>query len=319
LEENLLGHLLKANDADTARVTETRLADDPSAIHDLTVLRRALLPLAADRDDVDAPSDLWVRTLTRVAEHLVATEGPTARREDARTEDLIRQAALFADSHPASISVSPAPMSEAVPLRARRRNVIAVVGLSASVLALVFPVVVHVRQHNQRMACQNGMQQFYQAAVRYSDDNRGQFPQVPEGQVAASAAVTLQRLGYLPEGARIACPAGGPENTEPATMANYAYSLGFRDQSGRLWGLERRPECDVLPILADAPIRHGRQALPGNHPYGHNVLFAGGNVRFCTSANVGVNGDDIFCNANGKVGAGLFPTDSALGRPLELP
>jgi prepilin-type processing-associated H-X9-DG protein len=163
------------------------------------------------------------------------------------------------------------------------------------------------------------MQQFYEAAAGYSENNDGKFPQVPDGQVAATAAVTLKQTGYLPSNARLTCPAGDPEQAVPAAIANYAYSLGFRDKEGQLWGLDRRPENDMLPILADAPMRQGREAFPGNHRHGQNVLFAGGHVRFCTSPNVGVNGDDIFCNAHGRVAAGLFPNDSALGRPDELP
>ena len=51
---------------------------------------------------------------------------------------------------------------------------------------------------------------------------------------------------------------------------------------------------------------------PANHRGGYNVLFIGGNVRFCTSPNVGVDGDDIFVNQASQVAAGLNRMDSVL-------
>jgi hypothetical protein len=116
---------------------------------------------------------------------------------------------------------------------------------------------------------------------------------------------------------QIVCPAA--QTSSPAGFVDYAYSLGFREPSGRLHALDNRPENAKVPILADAPLRLGSTAKPCNHRHGQNVLYAGGNVAFCTTNTVGVNGDDIFCNVKGQVGAGLFPTDASLGRANEEP
>ena len=110
-----------------------------------------------------------------------------------------------------------------------------------------------------------------------------------------------------------------PAATVPATLATYAYTLGFRDEAGQLRGVDRAPGSDLVPILADAPVRQETMAVPVNHRRGQNVLFAGGNVRFYTTSNVGLNADDIFCNRLGKVGAGVDPEDTVLGRPNERP
>lgn len=319
MEEKLLGHLLKANEPGTDREIEARLASDATAARDLEILRRAVAPLAADRDEVDPPADLWVRTLSRVAEHIVTTEGPVAPAEPTQTEDLLRRAALLANASPIAPRVSPAPAkSEALPFAPRRRNVIAMLGLSAALLSFVFPGIVHVRRSAQQTGCADTMRQFYYAASGYSDTNDGQFPQVEEGRTAATAAETLKEFGYLSSDKRFTCPAA-PEQAGPASLANYAYCLGFRDESGRLRGLDRKPENSMLPIMADAPIREGRQALPGNHYRGQNVLFADGHMRFCTTSLVGVDRDDIFLNKEGKVGAGLYRDDSALGCWNEIP
>lgn len=318
MEDKLLGHMLKANDAETTLEVERLLADDPSAIHDLAVLRKAIAPLEATREVFEPRADLWLRTLSRVAEHMVATEGPTSTADAGRTGEMIRRAAALASPPPARPRVRPAPpVSDPMPSDSGRRNIIAMIGLSASVLALVFPVVVHVRQQRDRATCQNSMRQFYVAASDYSDSNNGHFPRVEDGMVAASAAEALKLAGYLPQEDRIVCPASQAANGQG--FVNYAYSLGFRDSMGELNGIDRRPEFGNTAILADAPLRQGSQAVPCNHRHGQNVLFIGGNVQFCTTPTVGVNGDNIFYNAKGQVGAGLFPHDTSLGRDNERP
>jgi hypothetical protein len=320
VEENLLGHLLKANDPATTREVERRLASDPVAVHDLATLRAVLAPLEAAREEYEPPADLWNRTLARVAEHIVATEGPTARADDSLTDEAIRRAAAVADPIvPARPIAASAGGSDAGAPPARRRNVVAALGLSLAVVALVLPFAIHLRIQQRQVACQNTMREFYQAAANYSENHNGEFPKVADGKPAATAAEALKLSGYLSEQTRFTCPAAPPEESAPVALANYAYSLGFRDESGHLQGLDRRPGSDVMPILADAPMRTGGHVLPVNHRHGQNVLFAGGNVRFCTTPTVGVDGDNIFTNVRGEVGAGLHRLDSVLGRPEEIP
>src|SRR5262245_45644894 len=69
MDENLVGYLLDALDPATQREVEAYLEADPRARERLDLLRRALEPLAADREDPDPSPDLVVRTLGRVAEH----------------------------------------------------------------------------------------------------------------------------------------------------------------------------------------------------------------------------------------------------------
>ncbi|HEX3151911.1 MAG TPA: hypothetical protein VHR66_27815 [Gemmataceae bacterium] len=320
MEDKLLGHLLKANDAATQREVEQHLTNDPAAIHEMAVLRRALAPLEADREDIIPPSDLWIRTLGRVAEHMVATEGPVSRVDDSRTAELIRRSAAMADTAPTAATIRPAPPpSDVLPTPARRWNVVAVIGLSLALLALAAPAVVHVRARQQQLACENTMGLFYKAASGYSDTNQGNFPQVPDGMPAATAAVTLKDAGYLSPNDRFTCPSAPADATVSMALATYAYTLGFRDENGELRGLDRGPGDSQLAIFADAPSRRDAMALPINHRHGQNVLFADGHVRFCTTSTVGMNGDDIFTNQNGQVGAGINRTDTSLGRPNEKP
>jgi hypothetical protein len=319
VEEDLLGHLLKANDPATTRAVERRLATDPAAVHELAALRAALAPLEAAREEFEPPADLWIRTLARVGEHIVATEGPVSPLGGSQTDELLRRANAVADLAPAGATISPSGGSEFTSAPRRRRNVVAFAGLSLALMALAAPAVLHVRIKQKQVACQSTMGDFYVALAGYSDTHEGHFPKVPDGKPAATAADTLKMSGYLAHEVRFTCPAAPPESTTPTVLANYAYCLGFRDDRGELKGLDRAPGYDVMPILADAPVRRNSQVLPVNHRNGQNVLFAGGNVRFCTASTVGVAGDDIFTNARGEVGAGLHRLDSVLGRPEEIP
>ena len=316
MEENLLGHLLKANDPATQRLVEERLANDPSAPHDLSVLRAALAPLAADREVFEPPEDLWINTLGRVAAHIVAVEGRVETAGGVPVEDMIRRAAASAAA-PAG-AIRPAPGETATVPGAPRRNVFAFIALSVAVLALVLPAVVHVRARNQQLGCQDSMVQFYQAAVGYSDNHDGRFPQVGDGERVASVVDTLKTAGYLSDSKRLTCP-GAPPQDGPVAIAHFAYTLGFREPDGTLRGLERGLQSDLFPIFADAPLRTASGVVPVNHRHGQNVLFAGGKVEFRTNPFAGPNGDDIFYNQDGKVGAGVCEIDAALGRNDERP
>ena len=93
---------------------------------------------------------------------------------------------------------------------------------------------------------------------------------------------------------------------------NYAYPLGYWEGEN-LRGF-RRDMDDGQPIMADAPGTTGRNANSDNHGRrGQNVLFVGGQVRWCITRTVGPEGDDIFLNQNNEIGAGLSREDVVLG------
>lgn len=310
MEENLLGHLLKANDAPTQADVDRSLANDPRARQMLQDLEGVFAPLAADQDEFEPPSDLFVRTLARVAEHIVYVEGPAPRpRSSVET--------IFGRSKLPQPTIVPSE-SNPVPLTPKARTWLAPVGLTLAALALVLPAIVHLRQQSQQIACQNNLRQFHQGLVGYSETNDNKFPQVKTGEQVLTVGRVMERSGYLPPEV-MNCPVQVADaNAAPLVLAGYAYSLGYRE-GDELRGLSRDTQNEFLPILADAPRRRGIDAVPVNHRHGQNVLFVGGNVRFCTTATVGVQGDNIFCNSKDEVGAGLTKWDSVLGRAEETP
>src|SRR5262249_52643830 len=149
-------------------------------------------------------------------------------------------------------------------------------------------------RHRQNLtACQDHLRQLYASFDSYADLHQDRFPQIteePPNNTAASFVSELREAGVLQDQPASGCPAG------PGAFGTYAYPLGSRDEAGNLHGLRRdptQPSWSFLPLAADRPAV-GRTAPNPDHRNGQNVLYAGGNVRFCTSANVGVDGDDIY-------------------------
>src|SRR5882724_9466945 len=67
MDDNLLGYLLGSLDDAGNRHVEAYVHGSPDASRKLAVLKKALRPLAADRDDSVPPVGLAERTLARIA------------------------------------------------------------------------------------------------------------------------------------------------------------------------------------------------------------------------------------------------------------
>ncbi len=191
-------------------------------------------------------------------------------------------------------------------------------------LALVASGISKARQRQNELLCQNGLRTLHTGLASYADaDPRGRYPQVGTDALptADSFAAALADMGCLPAGYKAACPVS-------TDCRAYAYTLGFRDgRGGEVLGL-RRPtatetpgEFDLMPVAADVPANGFAPAGFPVSPHGAcmNVLFVGGNVRPTTSPLIGPNGDDIYFNLRGAIGAGLTRTDAVLGGPGTRP
>jgi prepilin-type processing-associated H-X9-DG protein len=163
----------------------------------------------------------------------------------------------------------------------------------------------HLRREQAKLGCQDGLRQAHFALANYSSGHGGMLPPVteqPPHNYAGAFIPILQESGQLPAGMP-PCPIAVVVATPHA--GGYAYSIGYRTPDGQLHGLRRVDGSDLWPVMADRP-------TPVSHGNGHNVLFLGGNVRFCTTSNVGVAGDDIFNNQRGEIAPGLHELDASL-------
>lgn len=308
---DLLGYLLNLDEPEDRVAVERRLSDDPAVRRELDLLRRGLKPLEADREAPVPPRDLVARTIARVAGHICANqprlgiELPTVQPSGES-----RLPRLSADKWRAILNQM--DRREVVPSRWQTSDLV----IAASVLLIGFGVVLaglpYLRHRATLTACQNHMRQLYAALDGYADRHSGQFPQIPDDPSSATVASVLTELrqsGDLPQPEKTGCPAS------PLGFASYAYTLGYRDDDGRLHGLSRTVplvSASILPLAADRPAI-GRTSPNPDHRTGQNVLFLDGHIMFCTTGRIGVDGDDIYRNQLGQVRAGVSLFDTVLG------
>jgi hypothetical protein len=307
MDEHLVEYLLETLDPVTHHRVEAYLRNNPEAQDRLDLLRQALEPLTEDLD-VEPPPGLALATLDRVAE----------------LRGLLPRAPINSAGGPE------------FPARrgARRIDWLVAACLLVVVGGLALPVVVAQWRQQQKVACANNLRKLSVALLSYSDSRDGAFPPVePEGaRGIAGIFVPLLTDAGLAQDVSVVCPAQGNQEPERVTTrqleelyhddpvrfqtvaaglaGHYAYCLGY-EQNGQLCGL-RRDSGDALPILAD---RGGASTdNSANHGgAGQNVLFIGGNVRWCVQPTAGVQNDHIYVNHRNCVGAGVSRIDTVLG------
>jgi hypothetical protein len=311
MDEMLVEYLLNSLDADEQRDIEERVQHEPELRDRLAALRRTLAPLAVDAEAPEPSPRLVLDTLARVAEEHCRQPAPPPR------------------------LVLP---SEAAPARRwfRRADLVAAAVVLLLVGALAGPWLVRQWQDYQIRACQRNLAVFWNGLQFHSELHHGAFPQLEAAGSRSFAGIVVPILNdnkLLGHDASILCPAIGKRKPDERSVSDlnslweqsspeqyraairdvggsYAYPLGYWD-GPRLVGLHRDSN-DTQPIMADAPgASHVTSANHGGR--GQNVLFVGGQVRWCTSCYVGPDGDDIFVNKNNEVAAGLYHDDVVLG------
>jgi hypothetical protein len=326
MEENLIGYLLRALDPEAQRQTEEYLRTHPDAAAQLERLRAALAPLEADRREFDPPADLFERTIAGVAEHACRDGARLETADDARFPSAAAEAVLLDPPRwvpPAAARlrnrfVPPRGESEGGAPTWRARDLLVAAAILVLTVGSLLSGVSLLHQKRDLLACQNNLRQLHAALASYSELNGGSFPVVaetPPNDRAGSFVHLLAAAGLI-DGRPAVCPAVFAPQADRSDPVGYAYTLGYRDDQCQLRGLRRDPRLpdnDQLPILADDP-----PPRPG-HRTGQNVLLINGQVRFCTHANVGVAGDDIYLNLAGQVGAGLHGYDTVLGSSTARP
>lgn len=317
MDELLIGYALDALDEPAQRQVEAYLAQNPKARERLALLEQSLAPLAADEYPVEAPDRLVERTLARVAERICSPHQP--------------------DDLPTAPPVSRSSVSSPRTWW-RRADVLVAACLILTLLGVGLTILNNMRAPSSAAnvaLCKNNLRQFHFALQHYHDHYR-QFPNVSREaprDVAGMVVPMLSDAGVLPEGTSVGCPGVGSrlvcslsvaslramsdedfDKHAPTLSLCYAYSLGYRDNTGMQRGPGDVPpgSWSQLPIMADRPPAEGIIRNSINHSKdGQNVLFADGHVAFLDRRIGG--GDDIFLNRENRVGAGLDVNDFVLG------
>jgi prepilin-type processing-associated H-X9-DG protein len=227
----------------------------------------------------------------------------------------------------------------------RRVDVLVAASIAVTVVGLLLPGLLHLRVLGMQTQCENNLRELWRGLNAYQTQHQA-LPDIASAPrpVAGMVIPILRDAGVLSSQLVACCPGAADgaaclnvsvhelanmpgrdfERAAPKLLPGYAYSLGFRDDAGRLHGpAASLPDVPAaqMPILADAPgtpVSFGNSA---NHSgRGQNVLFADGHVSFATRRTAGLKeGDDIYLNQANKVAAGLGSHDVVLGTGAATP
>lgn len=353
MDDLYLAYILDTLTPAERAAVEAHLAAHPEAAREVAFIRRAVAPLAADRDAFDPPPGLVAATVAHTARFLVRhglawaadpkeTLKPGAKppvpsaqllaelAARAHASDLTPTTALSppspgvvpatgAPSSPTRLVPPPEASGPVFPNWWRRPDAIVATLIAVLAVGMGVTAVGKVREERNVAACQSRLHELHQAMIGYSDVRNGRFPQVgtPQVPTAGSFADELTRAGQVPFGLAAACPVA-PTTDALATPPRYTYTLGYYGPGGTVVGLRRGadPEADDwVPLAADLPAVGPDSA----HARGQNVLFVSGAVRLATTPAAGPNGDDIYHNEAGLSRAGFHRLDASLGRPTDRP
>jgi hypothetical protein len=341
-QEDLLGYVLGALDAQEHRDVQQLIDQNPEIEEQLLHLKNAVLPLDC-LDSSGQPPGLARRTCEFVAgwDHSPRASELAESKEEKSTYD--RQASLAAMIDNAVQADGPQkpiarlrstvsqrmlhPKSWSVP------DVLVGMALIAIMAGLLFPTISYTRHNSRIVGCQNNMSQVGVALMNFSSAHDGQFVPIPRnGRLASvgSFGPILKDAGFVIDDSVFSC-AGVAANLPPVHIPSCDQIRNARDddeinhlrrtQSGHFgytmghviddqYHAPRNTGRSNVVLVADQP-----SCLPGristNHGgKGQNCLFGDGRVAYVVGSAYG--DDAIFENDYGVVGPGSSPFDNVI-------
>ncbi len=341
-EENLLGYVLGALDAQEQRDVQTAIDADPQLEERLLEIKNAMSPL--DYIETAGPRPgLARRTCERVSSNhfdVPITRASCHRfaRDNSPTDSFNRQESNLTQTNPNNhlkISAS------------QRRNLLrtstwslpdflVAVALMAIIAGVLFPAISYTRYNSRLTCCQNNLQQLGMSLLKFSDTNDGRFIEIPlTGPLAVSGsfAPILKDAGFVDDDTLFACAGVAANCTDDAlvhiptleavktatgarlvhlqrTMAgHYGYTLGYCTTEG--YCPPKNLGRTNVVLLADTPSLNLTGRISRNHGgYGQNCFFEDGHVQFISGDSIG--DDAIFVNDSNLVAPGCRPDDNVI-------
>ncbi len=324
-QEDLLGYVLGALDAQEQRDVQQLIDDNPELEEQLLEIKSALVPLDCIETSGPRPG-LARRTCETVASYpldqLAGEELPTLSRTT-----LSRPTAGNEDPK-ASLSSSE---------KTEGRNLFhfsgwsipdfAVTAAALAILAgILFPTVSHVRYNSRLLACQNNLTQVGNALIRFSEMNCGCFVEIPRsGPLSASGsfAPILKDCGLIEDDNLFACAGVASDtpvhiptvemivNADHDQLArfhqilcgHFGYTMGHCED--RRYCPPKNYSRSNVVLIADQPSLNGR--ISTNHAgCGQNCYFEDGHVAFIKGDCIGE--DAIFVNDHNLVAPAFAPS-----------
>ena len=348
-QEDLLGYVLGALDAQEERDLQTIIDANPEIEDELLELRHSMLPLeslaggerGAPRPGLARRTCEFIANIEREPQHSLAEfsaiDAIDLGIDPADLGPVAEQAALApAVSHSRFSSFT----DRFVHTRSWSRvDMLAAVAMAAIFACILFPAISHSRFQSRVVACQQNLGEVGTAMLVYADLHQGQFFNPTDADITSNAtslvAPVLKTGGFIEDDAMFTC--AGRSDANPARIptlqqlrnakgeqlsslrkrmgGDFGYSLGFVD--GDRYHAPQNNGSSHTVLIADMP----SSSMPGrssaNHGgNGQNCFFADGHVDFIPTPTIG--DDAIYENDLGIVGPGVSEQDNVIA-PSNLP
>lgn len=350
-QEDLLGYVLGALDAQEERDLQEQMDASPEIEEQLLEIRHAMSPLESlTFGETGSRPGLARRTCELVASL------KQSKQDLFEDSDAIRE--MFNDAPAADVSAAVTPITrdsaEVQPASSFSRmtdrfvhpgswsrvDVLAGIAILAIFASILLPAISNSRFQGRIASCQHNLNQVGTAMLVYSDLHNGHFINISGVSLASTNpglfAPVLKSNGFIEEDTLFAC-AGRMESEPPRIPTlqqirsargsqldtlkrrmggHFGYALGFFEDDNE-YSAPRNDGSSHTVVIADMPSAD----LPGrssrNHGgKGQNLFFADGHVKFVPSHTIG--DDAIYENDLGIVGPGLGEQDNVIA-PCHLP
>lgn len=351
-QEDLLGYVLGALDAQEERALQEQIDARPEIEEQLLELRHAMSPMESlTLGDTGSRPGLARRTCELVAnlnkhgkQELFEESDAVAEMFGGTDSDAIRE--MFDDTPAVDAALEPASSFSRLTDRLvhpgtwSRVDMLACVAIMAIFASILMPAISQSRFNSRVASCQHNLNQVGTAMLVYSDFNSRNFINVSGVSSAATNAglfaPVLKDSGLIRDDSVFAC--AGRLESEPLKIpslqqirtargvqlsalkrrmgGHFGYSLGFLEEGGQ-YSAPRNDGSSHTIVIADMP----SVDLPGrsseNHAgKGQNCFFADGHVEFVSTHAIG--DDAIYENDLGIVGPGIGEHDNVIA-PCHLP
>ena len=342
-QEDLLGYVLGALDAQEHRDLQQLIDDNPEIEEQLLAIKSSLVPL----DCLDAPSFrpglarrtcelvAGLQTQQRNAAEAQSTGYPSSNRplvESILAESNASNASSVGTIVPASMKESGYLERTSPPRSWSFMDCVVGVAICAVLAGIVLPALSYSKHQSAKVACQDNMQSLGRAFMTYSETNDGRFIDIPcsgNMNVCGSYAPILKNAGLIDSDDIFAC--AGVQSEKPVFIpsvdqiesscgqrlayykqimgGHYGYTAGHMENNKHC-GPTNLGRSYVL-LLSDKPSRTLEGRRSKNHGgYGQNCLFEDGRVEFVRGHAYGE--DPIFVNERGIVAPGCHEGDNVI-------
>ena len=343
-QEDLLGYVLGALDAQEQAAVQQYIDQHPSVEEELLHIKNSLLPLECVSEPSGPPIGLARRTCEFVSQIDRYQPDLNERLETSIDSDLVSDCHLPARHATKTKTKIDSTAIAEINTRSEKRNrtkflkswshtdFLTMTAALLIFLGVLFPAIQYARNNAQLLACRGNLKNLGMAFLEYSSLNAdGKFVEIPNHRklgVSGIYAPVLKNAGLIQD-EDIRCQGRSDDSvTTIPTLAqisnakdeqlrflqqtmggSYGYSLGYAEENQ--YQARKNQGRSHIVLLADLPSSDLEGRRSSSHGgTGQNCLFEDGHVDFVKGHTIGH--DQIFENDLGLIGTGLHDGDNVI-------